>query len=116
MPAIPCLLLVPACPLQDYAFDYIKKNGGVDTEEDMPYWGMGLPCQGKKAADRTVVTIDGYSDVPRNDPDALRKAISQQPVSVAICASSALQVGPWARKHPWPPCFCQPRQLGKLEP
>lgn len=31
-----------------------------------------------------VVTIDGYEDVPYNDEDALVKAISSQPISVAI--------------------------------
>lgn len=31
-----------------------------------------------------VVTIDGYEDVPTNDETALQKAISFQPVSVAI--------------------------------
>lgn len=37
------------------------------------------------------MTIDGYEDVPPGDEGALIKAASQQPVSVAICASSALQ-------------------------
>ncbi|KAK6930882.1 Cathepsin propeptide inhibitor domain (I29) [Dillenia turbinata] len=31
-----------------------------------------------------VVVIDGYKDVPPNDSEALMRAISQQPVSVAI--------------------------------
>ena len=37
------------------------------------------------------MTIDGYEDVPSGDEGALVKAASQQPISVAICASSALQ-------------------------
>jgi C1A family cysteine protease len=77
--------------LMDYAFKYVIENGGLDTEEDYAYWGMGLPCQAQKAKDRTVVTIDGFSDVPKDDMTALKKAVSQQPVSVAICANSALQ-------------------------
>lgn len=40
---------------------------------------------------RNVVSIDGFEDVPENDEDALQKAVAQQPVSVAICASSGLQ-------------------------
>ncbi len=33
------------------------------------------------------MSIDGFEDVPKSDEAALRKAVSQQPVSVAICAS-----------------------------
>lgn len=42
-------------------------------------------------AARTVVSIDGYEDVPVNDETALAKAVTSQPVSVAICASEAMQ-------------------------
>lgn len=31
-----------------------------------------------------VVTIDGYEDVPQNDEKALKKAVANQPISVAI--------------------------------
>lgn len=31
-----------------------------------------------------VVTIDGYEDVPQNDEQSLKKAVANQPVSVAI--------------------------------
>ena len=37
------------------------------------------------------MSIDGYEDVPGNDEAALMKAVSKQPVSVAICASGGLQ-------------------------
>jgi hypothetical protein len=33
------------------------------------------------------VSIDGYEDVPANDESALREAVANQPVSVAIDAS-----------------------------
>jgi hypothetical protein len=33
---------------------------------------------------RPMVTIDGYEDVPQYDEVALKKAVSRQPVSVAI--------------------------------
>jgi hypothetical protein len=31
-----------------------------------------------------VVTIDDYEDVPANDEEALKKAVANQPVSIAI--------------------------------
>lgn len=31
-----------------------------------------------------VVTIDGYEDVPENDENSLKKAVANQPISVAI--------------------------------
>ena len=34
-----------------------------------------------------VVSIDAYEDVPVNDEQALKKAVANQPVSVAIEAS-----------------------------
>lgn len=77
--------------LMDFAFDYVVQNGGIDTEKDYGYWAWGLPCQSRREHDRPAVRIDGHEDVPVNDKDALRKAVANQPVSVGICASSALQ-------------------------
>ncbi len=37
------------------------------------------------------MSIDGYEDVPVNNESALMRAVSSQPVSVAICASEAMQ-------------------------
>lgn len=48
--------------------------------------GMGVSCDLIKQK-RKRVSIDGHEDVPPSDEKALRKAVSQQPVSVAICAS-----------------------------
>lgn len=41
-------------------------------------------CGRKELNARPVVTIDGYEDVPQYDEVALKKAVSKQPVSVAI--------------------------------
>ncbi|XP_010540378.1 PREDICTED: probable cysteine protease RD21B [Tarenaya hassleriana] len=69
--------------LMDYAFDFIINNGGIDTEDDYPYKGTDGRCdQNRKNA--KVVTIDSYEDVPVNDEKALKKAVANQPVSVAI--------------------------------
>lgn len=41
-------------------------------------------CKRSELNARPVVTIDGYEDVPQYDEVALKKAVSRQPVSVAI--------------------------------
>ncbi|XP_072995480.1 cysteine proteinase mucunain-like [Typha latifolia] len=69
--------------LMDYAFEFITRNGGIDTEEDYPYTARDGKCDlSRKNA--KVVSIDGYEDVPENDEKALQKAVAHQPVSVAI--------------------------------
>nr|AAL60580.1 senescence-associated cysteine protease [Brassica oleracea] len=69
--------------LMDYAFEFIINNGGIDTEEDYPYKGVDGRCdQTRKNA--KVVTIDLYEDVPANSEESLKKALSHQPISVAI--------------------------------
>nr|GMD90376.1 cysteine proteinase RD21A-like [Ipomoea batatas] len=69
--------------LMDYAYDFIVKNGGIDTEEDYPYKAQDTYCDTSKRNTR-VVSIDGYEDVPENDEKSLMKAVAHQPVSVAI--------------------------------
>jgi hypothetical protein len=69
--------------LMDYAFEFIIKNGGIDTEEDYPYTGRDGRCDATRK-NAKVVSIDGYEDVPINDESALRKAVSNQPIAVAI--------------------------------
>jgi xylem cysteine proteinase len=79
--------------LMDYAFSYIAHNGGLHTEEAYPYLMEEGTCQRSsekkkhKQSDAAVVTISGYEDVPRNNEQALLKALAHQPVSVAIEAS-----------------------------
>ncbi|XP_047334005.1 low-temperature-induced cysteine proteinase-like [Impatiens glandulifera] len=69
--------------LMDYAFEFIIKNGGIDTEEDYPYSGSDGRCDTLRK-NAKVVTIDDYEDVPVNDEKALQKAVANQPISVAI--------------------------------
>ncbi|XP_056848293.1 cysteine proteinase COT44 isoform X2 [Raphanus sativus] len=68
--------------LMDYAFQFIMKNGGLNTEQDYPYRGSNGKCN--SLLNSRVVTIDGYEDVPTEDETALKRAVSYQPVSVAI--------------------------------
>ena len=43
----------------------------------MSFWG----CNRRKESDRTVVTIDGYQEVPQSE-EALLQAATHQPISV----------------------------------
>ncbi|XP_037496285.1 probable cysteine protease RD21B [Jatropha curcas] len=69
--------------LMDYAFEFIIQNGGIDTEQDYPYEAVDNVCDPYRK-NAKVVTIDGYEDVPENDEKSLKKALANQPVSVAI--------------------------------
>nr|KJB14609.1 hypothetical protein B456_002G133800 [Gossypium raimondii] len=69
--------------LMDYAFEFIIKNGGIDTEEDYPYTARDGTCDPYRK-NAKVVSINDYEDVPVNDEKALKKAVANQPVSVAI--------------------------------
>ncbi|XP_051212909.1 cysteine protease 1-like [Lolium perenne] len=69
--------------IMDDAFEFIARNGGLDTEEDYPYTGREGKCDLAKKGLK-VVSIDGFEDVPANDELSLKKAVAHQPVSVAI--------------------------------
>jgi hypothetical protein len=78
--------------LMDNAFEWISQNG-ICTEEDYPYTSgsgtTGTCVKGCTAA----VTLTGHKDVPAGDEAALKAAVAQQPVSVAIEADkSAFQL------------------------
>ncbi|ESQ53365.1 hypothetical protein EUTSA_v10025483mg [Eutrema salsugineum] len=70
--------------LMDYAFQFIMKNGGLNTEQDYPYRGSNGKCNSLVKKNSRVVSIDGYEDVPTKNEMALKRAVSYQPVSVAI--------------------------------
>ncbi|KAL4282673.1 hypothetical protein GQ457_16G014890 [Hibiscus cannabinus] len=69
--------------LMDYAFQFIIDNGGIDTEEDYPYTARDGRCDTYRK-NAKVVSINSYEDVPVNNEEALKKAASNQPISVAI--------------------------------
>jgi C1A family cysteine protease len=69
--------------LMDNAFEWIVENGGVDSEKQYRYKASFDECKTRKTL-LHIASIDGFNDVPSNNESALKKAVSQQPVSVAI--------------------------------
>jgi hypothetical protein len=70
--------------LMDHGFAYLEKAGSC-TEESYPYKAVGGKCEEKtctKAIEKSEVT--GFKDVQSDDEDALKEAVSQGPVSIAI--------------------------------
>jgi len=66
----------------DKAYDYVQSKG-VESEGDYPYIAVDRnTCNWDQS--KVKFTIDGHEDVPIDDNDALKTAISQVPVSVAI--------------------------------
>lgn len=74
--------------LMENAYEFIKNNGGLTTENIYPYSARDGDCDSSKM-NSPVVTIDGYESVPENDENALMKAAANQPVSVGIDASGS---------------------------
>ncbi|KAG5230254.1 vignain [Salix suchowensis] len=74
--------------LMDYAFEFIKKKGGITSESNYPYRAQDGQCDAKKAS-QPAVSVDGHEGVPRNNENALLKAVANQPVSVAIDAGGS---------------------------
>ncbi|XP_039047907.1 ervatamin-B-like [Hibiscus syriacus] len=70
----------------DDAFKYIVKNQGLAKESKYRYTAKDGNCSRRKETFRAA-RIHGYEDVPRENEEALLKAASQQPVSVALDCS-----------------------------
>mmetsp|Transcript_23884 Transcript_23884/g.70355 ORF Transcript_23884/g.70355 Transcript_23884/m.70355 type:complete len:479 (+) Transcript_23884:78-1514(+) len=81
--------------LMDNAFKFVEDNG-ICTEEDDPYasgTGHAPRCTPEQRRCQPSVIITGLKDVPAKDEEALKAAVAQQPVSVAIEADrSAFQL------------------------
>lgn len=72
--------------LMDNAFQYIKDNHGLDTEESYPYEGQNAQCRFKKA--NVGATDSGFTDIPEGNEEALKNATATVgPISIAIDAS-----------------------------
>ncbi|XP_050227929.1 ervatamin-B-like [Mercurialis annua] len=71
----------------DPAFQFVIRNGGIDTLKDYPYVAKASSCN-KDKLKKHVVTIDGYTKVPKNNEQALLQAVAKQPVSATLCSNS----------------------------
>lgn len=65
------------------AFDYIKTNKGIDSEDDYPFTAANGECW-KTAEKRVVAKIDSFSAVTTGSEASLVAATALGPVSVAI--------------------------------
>jgi cathepsin L len=71
--------------LMDYAFEYIIRNRGLDTEASYPYQAALGTCRYNPA--NSGGSLVSYQDVPSGSEDALLNAVAIEPVSIAIDAS-----------------------------
>ena len=67
--------------LMDQAFNYIMKYG-ITEESQYEYTAMDGQC--KYTSDMKAFEFSSYVDVPADDNNALKSAVAQAPVSVAI--------------------------------
>ena len=66
------------------AYEWIKTNGGLCAEEDYPYTAGGGTEGVCEKTCTPVVTVTKYTDVAKGDEDALKHAVTKQPVSIAV--------------------------------
>ena len=60
----------------DAAFEYVKENGGIDTEEGYEYDAMDEQCHFHP--NNVGATVSGFVDITENDEEALKSAIATQ--------------------------------------
>lgn len=68
------------------SYEYIKENGGIDSEDSYPYEDDDNRCRFQAATVGSTVT--GYVNITSKDEDALEQAVATiGPIAVAIDAS-----------------------------
>ncbi len=78
--------------LQEWAYDYIRDNGGIDTEASYPYRDEGPKCDRGNCTclyrkGQVGATVKGYVKVKKESNEALTDAVaSVGPVAVSLNA------------------------------
>lgn len=65
------------------AYNYMVENQGISSEARYEYQGRDGICDTKKASEHAA-KISGHENVPPKNEEALLKAVTVQPVSVAV--------------------------------
>ncbi|KAL1785005.1 Cathepsin L1 [Sigmodon hispidus] len=71
--------------LMDYAFQYIKNNKGLDSEESYPYEAKDGTC--KYRAEFAVANDTGFVDIPQLEKALMKAVATVGPIAVAMDAS-----------------------------
>lgn len=73
--------------LPEKAFEYIKVNDGIDTEQSYPYEAIDDTC--RYSRENKGATDSGYMNIPEGDENALKNAIAKiGPIAVALDSHS----------------------------
>ncbi len=72
--------------LMEWGFEDVIARGGIVAETTDPYKATTTTCNVKPAD--FVAKFSSYANITMNDEAALQSAVAQQPVSIAIDASS----------------------------